>query len=403
MDEARQCGYEDIINLFRLRARGKLSAFTMVFDRYLMKNLLWATLFTSLSLAAVIMLTQSLRFLELIINSGASSFSFFVLTFLAMPRFFEVILPIALMISTVFIYNRMSADSEIVVMRASGFSPLRLSRPAISLAIAITSIVFVITAWIAPLALSNMQTMRVTIKAQYSSLLLRDGIFNQVGNDLTVYINKRGDGGEMEGLLIHDTRQSSTMPVTIIAKRGVIVSDDEGQQVVVYNGSRQEYNPETGVLGRLDFERYSLDLPEAGPVRQRWREPDERTLVELLNPGADVRGNEKRLREFRVEAHRRVVSPFLAITFTLTALCCLLLGAVNRRGLAWRIVAASGCVITLQGLYLVAYNLSKEGNFGLALMYVLVFAPLLISFYLLSPYSDSFRVLFKKRMEAMAA
>ena len=107
----------------------------MVFDRYLMKNLLLATLFTALSLAAVIMLTQSLRFLELIINSGASSLSFFALTFLALPRFFEVILPIALMIGVVFIYNRMTTDSEIVVMRASGLSPMRLGQPAFALAI----------------------------------------------------------------------------------------------------------------------------------------------------------------------------------------------------------------------------------------------------------------------------
>jgi lipopolysaccharide export system permease protein len=379
----------------------QLTALSMVFDRYLMKNLLWATLFTALSLAAVIMLTQSLRFLELIINSGASSFSFFVLTFLAMPRFLEVILPIALMIGVVFIYNRMSTDSEIVVMRASGFSPMRLAQPAIALAICITAVVFLITSWLAPVALSNMQMMRVTIKAQYSSLLLRDGIFNQVGNDLTVYIHNRNNNGEMEGLLIHDTRGDIAMPVTIIAKRGVIVSDDTGQQVVVYEGSRQEYDPENGALTRLDFERYSLDLPEAGPVRQRWREPDERTLVELMNPGPDVQGNEKRSREFLVEAHRRVVSPFLTISFTMVALCCLLLGATNRRGMTWRIVAASGCVILVQGLYLVSYNLSKEGNLGLVLMYILVFVPLLVSSYLLSGASESFRVMFKKKMDAV--
>ncbi|HEU4839332.1 MAG TPA: LPS export ABC transporter permease LptF [Micavibrio sp.] len=374
----------------------------MVFDRYLIKNLLLAALFTALSLAAVIMLTQSLRFLELIINSGASSLSFFALTLLALPRFFEVILPIALMIGVVFIYNRMTTDSEIVVMRASGLSPMRLGQPALALAIAITAVVFLITAWAAPVALSKMQLMRVNIKAQYSSLLLREGIFNQVGNDLTVYIHERNREGDMEGLLIHDTRGGVDMPVTVLAKRGVIVTDDTGQQVVVYDGSRQEYNTRTGALSRLDFERYSLDLPEAGPVRQRWREPDERTLVELLNPGPDVRGNQKRSREFLVEAHRRIVSPFLTISFTLVALCCLLLGSTNRRGMAWRIVAASGCVIVVQGLYLVAYNLAKEGNFGLAMMYVLVFVPLFAAYYLLSPVSEKFRVALRRRLKGVA-
>ncbi len=374
----------------------------MVFDRYLMKNLLLATLFIAMSLAMVIMLTQSLRFLELIINSGASSFSFVLLTLLAMPRFFEVILPIALMIGIVFIYNRMMADSEIVVMRAAGLSPLRLSRPALVLALITTIIVFSITAWLAPVALSKMQTMRVTIKAQYSSLLLRDGIFNSIGKNLTVYIHRREGNGDLEGLLIHDSRAGGDMPVTIIAKRGVIVSDDTGQQVVVYDGSRQQYNPATGVLDRLDFERYSLDLPEAGPVRQRWREPDERTLYELLNPDETVRANEKQMKEFRVEAHRRAVSPFLAVTFAVISLCCLLLGSVDRRGLSWRIVMASGGIILLQGLYLVSYNLAKEGDAGLVLMYALVFLPMAAGFYFLSAKSEGTRAALRRRVEQIA-
>ena len=357
----------------------------MIFDRYLLKNLVLATLFTAVSLAAVIMLTQSLRFLELIINSGASSLSFFVLTFLAMPRFFEIILPIALMISVVFVYNRLSADSEIVVMKAAGFSPLRLARPALSLAVFTAGLVFIITAWVAPLSLAKMQSMRVAIKAQYSALLLREGIFNQIGKDLTVYVHSRGEGGALQGLLIHDTRAKDAPAVTVIAQRGVVVTDKDRQQVVVFDGSRQEINPETGALSRLDFERYSLDLPESGPVRQRWKEPDERTLPELLNPDpADVQTESKR-REFMVEAHRRIVSPFLAITFVVMGLSCLLLGSTDRRGLGLRIAVASACVVVLQGLYLVAYNLSKEGNIGLILMYILTFAPLAAGLYALGP------------------
>src|SRR5690606_34965074 len=111
--------------------------------------------------------------------------------------------------------------------------------------------------------------------------------------------------------------------------------------------------------------RYSLDLPESGPVRQRWKEPDERTLPELLNPDETIRANEKMLREFRVEVHRRIVGPFLTVTFTAVALAFMLLGNADRRGLAWKIVMASGGIIVLQGLYLVAYNFSKEGNMGL--------------------------------------
>src|SRR5690606_9851976 len=118
-------------------------------------------------------------------------------------------------------------------------------------------------------------------KAQYSSMLLREGVFNSVGKNLTVYIHDRESSGELSGLMIHDTRDADN-PVTILARRGVILSGDTGQQVLVYEGTRQDINPRTGALNNLQFQRYTIDLPDSDPVRQRVREPDERTLIELM-------------------------------------------------------------------------------------------------------------------------
>lgn len=362
-----------------------------LYHRYVLKSLVIATFFTACTLAAIILLTQSLKFLELIINSGASSGTFWFLTFLALPRFFEVILPIALMISTIFIYNRMTSDSEIVVMRAAGTSPMGLAKPALSLALFVTFLLLFITTWLAPTSLSNMHKLRQVIKAQYSTLLFREGIFNQLGKELTVYIQNRTSGGELEGLIIHDSRKNLPAPVTIIAKRGVIVATDEGQQVLVYDGSRQSFNSKTGALNRLAFERYSIDLPEAGVVRQRWKKPSERTLGELLNWDKDDSRDVWAEHDFSIEIHRRIVGPFLALSFTAIVLCCLLLGPVSRRGQAKRIFAATIAVILLQGLYLGVFNLAAKSIFGLILMYFIVFAPIVFSLFSLSIFGEKIR------------
>lgn len=362
-----------------------------LYDRYVFKGLALATLFTAITLAAIILLTQSLKFLELIINSGASSSAFWTLTFLALPRFFEVILPIALMISTIFIYNRMSSDSEVIVMRAAGTSPMGLARPALALAVVVTIILLVITTWLAPVSLANMHKLRLVIKAQYSALLFREGVFNEVGDDLTVYISNRTSNGELEGLLIHDSRAELPAPVTIVAKRGVIVTSDEGQQVLVYDGSRQDFNAKTNALNRLEFERYSIDLPEQTAVRKRWKGPDERTFWKLLNPNEanplDVEYKEK----FIIEAHKRIVGPFLALGFTAIALCCLLLGPISRRGQASRIFVAVFAVTLLQSLYLSVFNLADKHILGLVALYIIVFLPLGLSLFALSSYGEKMR------------
>ncbi len=373
----------------------------VIFDRYLFKDLLTATIFIAVTLASVIFLTQSLRFLELVINSGASSSAFWILTVLALPRFFEIILPIALMAATVFIYNKLTMDSELIVMRSTGASPMALARPALMMAIITTVILWMMTMWLGPTSLSNMQQMRQVIKAQYSTLLFREGVFNSVSPGLTVFIRDKSSNGELHGIMIHDNRVKKAPPVTVLAKRGVIVATDEGQQVLVYDGSRQSMNVDTGALDKLDFDRYSIDLPEeSGTVRQRWREPDERTFLELLNPDPENARDAENKWEFTVEAHRRIVSPLLAPGFVVIALSFLLLGPVDRRGQGWRITMAVVATIIIQGLYLAAFNLSRHTGWGLLFMYVLTILPLASGLFLLSRAGENFRrkLLFKERL-----
>ncbi|MCB9983787.1 MAG: LPS export ABC transporter permease LptF [Rhodospirillales bacterium] len=362
-----------------------------IFDRYIFKNLFIATFFIAVTLAVVIFLTQSLRFLELVIESGASSGAFWVLTLLALPRFFEIILPLSLMAATLFIYNRMTSDSELVVVRATGYAPFALARPALMLSMMAALFLLAVTLWVAPKSISMMQEKREMIKAQFSTLLFREGVFNKVGNGLTVYVRARGQDGALSGLMIHDSRDPKVPPSTILAQRGALVSTAQGYQVVVYEGSRQEYDSDKGVLKRLDFNRYTIDLPESDPVRQRWAEPDERTIGELLNPDRQVKRDLESIRDFQVEVHRRVVSPLLAVVFTLIACAFLLIGPVGRRGQTQRIVMAAVSVVVIQGLYIAAYNMARQSNAGLVFMYMLVLLPMGTCIFALSGVSDAWR------------
>lgn len=374
-----------------------------LFNRYVFKHLAVTTVIIAVILAVIILLTQSLKFLELIIDSGASAGTFWMLAFLALPRFFEVILPMALMIATIFIYNRMISDSELVVMRAAGTSPMSLARPALILGLLVTFALIFITTWLAPSALTNMQKMRQIIKTQYSTLLFREGIFNTIGDDLTVYIEGRNVKGELEGLMIHDSRAENPAPVTILAKRGVIVATDEGQQVLVYNGSRQDFNQKTGALNRLNFERYTIDLPEAAAIRNRQKKPDEQTIFELIDKMDEKGLNADQNRAYQAEIHRRFVSPFLALNFTALVLCYLLLGPLSRRGQSKRIALAVAGVILMQGLYLSVFSKAENSILALMTMHVIVFAPLLISLFLLSSLGENARYvlfsMFRKKQE----
>ncbi len=363
-----------------------------IMNSYILRHLTIVLLIVSVTLAGVVFLTQSLRFLELVMNSGASSASFWILTFLALPRFFEIILPIALMGAVIFVYNRMAVDSEVIVLRAAGFSPGRIARPALFMAGLLTVFLWFVTLWLSPVALAQMQNMQQLIKASYSVLFFREGVFNSIGDGLTIYVRERLGEGELRGLMIHDNRDKNTDPVTIIAKSGVLVETPEGaKQVLVYDGSRQVFESDSETVSRLNFDRYIIDLPESSPARQRWAEPDERTIFELLDPNLSLQRDRESLHVFMVEANKRLVSPLLAVSFTLIALASLLVGPVDRRGMSMRIAAACAAAVLLQGLFLASYNLSRNFFWGLPLMYLLVLLPIGICGFLLSSRSENIR------------
>lgn len=362
-----------------------------VLNRYILRNLLLATVFVALLLSAVLILTQSLRFLELIIESGAGAGTFWALTLLALPRFFEILMPLSVMISVIFIYSRMADQSELVVLRTSGFSPMRIARPALLAAGIVTVFLWFVTLWAAPASLATMQEMRQIVRSQFSSSLLRERVFSRMGSDITIYIQERSPDGTLEGLMIYDKRDKDEPPSTVLAKRGMITREDDGYKVIVYDGARQSYDQEKQILQTLEFERYTIELPVSRDVRQRWKEPDERTVWQLLNPDLSVARDAESVYEFKVELHRRICAPLLTLAFTIIAVSALVMGQVNRRGQGFYLLGIVLASVALQGIFIAAYNMAASHYAGIFVMYMIVLLPIAGGLYLLSGFGDAHR------------
>src|SRR5438128_8773908 len=103
-------------------------------NRYILWQCLSMMLFVTAALSAAVWLAQSLRLVDLIVNRGLAVEMFLYLALLILPRFLDIVLPIGAFIAVLFVFNRLTAESELVVMRAAGVSPLSLARPVFMLA-----------------------------------------------------------------------------------------------------------------------------------------------------------------------------------------------------------------------------------------------------------------------------
>jgi lipopolysaccharide export system permease protein len=223
-----------------------------------------------------------------------------------------------------------------------------------------------------------------TLRNTYPTVLLQEGVFSNVMDDVTVYVRSRSEEGELFGLIVHDARDRGN-PITMMAERGAIVSGTNGPRIVLVNGNRQEVDKGDGRLSLLYFDRYSFDLSAIGKEEgERWREPRERFLDELFFS----REQEKSIGYFhklRMEGHHRLSMPLLPLSLTLIALACMLGGEFNRRGVLWRILGAICFAITIEVAQLGVKNIGERTPDLAILMYLVPILPGAAGAWLLNP------------------
>jgi lipopolysaccharide export system permease protein len=353
-------------------------------DRYLFRQLAIGLVAVTVGLAALVWLTQSLRFIELVLDRGLSPAVFVELTGLLLPSFVAVILPITTFVVMLFTYVRLAGDRELVVMRAAGLSDWRLARPALLLAMLSTALCLFLQLWLVPVSHAAFRQWQFEIRNEMAAILVQEGVFSSLGDDLTVYARRRDPDGTLYGIMVHDQRDPAA-PVTIMAERGRLVSTPRGPRVTLQNGVRQTMQqsppgaPNPGPrLSVLTFEENSLDLAASSRSQQeasRNRDSRERFVGELLNPDPAENLPDRDIRKFRAEAHQRLSSPFSALAYALVALATALSSAFRRHGDSRPAAIGVGIVVTLLALGLAAGNAAARDNMFIPLVWLQVVLP----------------------------
>jgi len=358
---------------------------------YLLRQIFTAFLFSGIAVSFVVLFTQSFRLLSFVIDNSSTLFVFFRLMGLIVPTFLPLIVPISFGIAVLFIYHKFAVDSELVVMRAAGLSPLRMAFPALLLGVLVVLLGYGLTLWITPAANRSLVNLQYRVRDDYSAYMIRPGAFNDLAEGLTFYARRRSSGGGMADILVHDVRDPA-FPVTIMAQSGQMTFEDGIPQVVVFNGRRQELSVETGRLQELGFNRYVLDLhllKNDGPDRQP--APREMSLPHLWKTLYGNGHNFHSKGKVRAELHQRVAGPLLALSFALIAVTVILVGDFNRRGMTQRVLVAAAAIVVVQALMLGLVSQVARQAWLAPILYLVVLAPVPVCLSLLDMKSTIFR------------
>jgi lipopolysaccharide export system permease protein len=278
-------------------------------SRYIFRTTLGAFLVVLVSLTAVIWVTQALRDIDIITNQGQSILVFVGITGLIIPLLVLVIAPIALLIAVAHVLNKMSNDSEIIVMNAAGMPPWILFRAFMAAAIVVSLLVGAISAYFAPKGLRMLRDWLTEVRANVVSNIVQPGRFTTIESGVTIHIRERRPNGQLAGILVDDRRNPNER-ITVISEIGELLDNSSGTYLVLQKGVVQRHEVGSHDPAMVVFDRYAFDLSQfAGGVQSVKYSIRERYLWQLLFPDPKDQFYSEQPDQFRAELHDRLTAP----------------------------------------------------------------------------------------------
>lgn len=341
------------------------------FDRYLLSQLLALFGFFSLVLVAVYWVNRAVGLFDQLIGDGQSALVFLEFSMLTLPNVIRLVLPVSAFAAAVYVANRLTQESELVVMQATGFSAFRLARPVLYFGLIVAAMMLILMHVLVPASRTALADRSAEISQNVTARFLKDGQFLHPADGITLYIREVAATGELLDLFLADDRKTETR-ATYTARRALFVRADTGPKLLMFDGMVQVLNTATQSLSITRFGDFTYDLSGLIAVQTRSpRSADEVSTLELLmaSPALMVETGESRA-GLVFFAHDRIAQPFLATAAALIGFASLLLGAFSRFGLWRQVLVAVALLILVQGISTVATAFGNKVEGGWVWAYV---------------------------------
>ena len=345
--------------------------------RYMFRTTMGAFLITLVSLTVVMWFTQAIREFDLITSQRQTVFVFIGITGLLIPLLVMMIAPIALVLATAHILNKLSSDSEIIVMNAAGVSPWRLVRPFIAVALVVSLLVAVLAVYVSPLSLRELRDWATEVRADILTNIVQPGRFATIGGNLTFHIADRRPNGLLVGIFLDDRRDPKEH-ATYLAEQGEIVKNESGSFLVLEKGSVQRLEAGQRDPRIITFDRYPFDLSKftSGPQSVVYN-TREKFIWELMWPRPDDTRYQSQPGEYQSELHDRLAAPLYPLAFVILAFTFLGPPQTTRQSRTLALLGLIGAVALLRLVGFLSVIVGVRAPAALGAQYVVLLASIL--------------------------
>ena len=304
-------------------------------DIYLVKEHISPFIGGLFTFTILLLLNRVYQLMDLIIRKGVPVLIVLKVFLYSLPFILAMTVSMALLISALVAYGRLSQDFEMMAFKSLGISFKRTLLGPISFAF----LVFLFMCWfndrILPEANHRVKNLIFSIHAKKPAVKIQEGVFSKVG-DYLIYAGKKNEKtGKLEDVKIIEKIPQSERVRTIIAKYGVLSTD--GDSLILFelsDGSIYESLGEKNEDFReIRFKKQVIRIPIDTKMTERerkYRSEREMTVKMLLSAikkkDLEIKTTDprdtirlrilKKIRDrYYIEIHKKFSLPFAGIIF----------------------------------------------------------------------------------------
>lgn len=288
-------------------------------DRYLCREFVPVFILVTVVTTIVLFLDKMLWITTLILRNHLDVLTSVRLFYYTLPTVSGVTLPIAFLMACTLTFNRLSMDSEYIVLKAAGVSLYRMLAPLVALSIVAYGLASFVLMYVSPWGFHGLQQLFFEVARSRAYYHLQAREFNDTFKGLVLYIERMNlERQRFEGVFISDTRSGVSQVIT--AQSGDILTEPEALRVVLrlQQGHIHRYGPPYKRYALVSFRRYDVALDLDTHLARRVRDgvrPREMFPAQIRAEMARRQALGQNARDIELFWHKLFALPFACIIF----------------------------------------------------------------------------------------
>lgn len=326
-------------------------------DRYIFWQLLGFFGFFSIILIAVYWVNRAVGLLETLLGDGQTLGVFVQMSLLTIPGVVELIVPMAAFGAAAFTANKLSGDSELVILQATGFSYWRIMRPVMYFGAVVAIFTALVTNYLIPEAATQLRELNAEISKNTTAKYLKEGQFHTPSEGIVLYFRDITDNGELLDIFIADSRNLNFQQI-YTAQRAFVLNDDGSPKLLLLDGVVQRSVMTGQTLSTSHFSDFTISLDSllANERKGKLGAGEMSTFYLITATEATAKPLRRSVEYLHFKGHLRITWAVSAAFTAMIGFSSLLVGGFSRQGLWKQISLAIGLLIVMYLVHIVTLS-----------------------------------------------